>query len=80
MATLRALNRRRATVPYEFHCNGGDADQQKAQEKKVSAAEKGVCREREVTVLFEMRRCWEKVRKASRKERNHKLYQVLGGQ
>lgn len=35
MATLRALNRRRATVPYEFHVNGGTAEQRKAQEQKV---------------------------------------------
>eukprot|EP00967_Tisochrysis_lutea_P029459 scaffold34463_cov20-Tisochrysis_lutea.AAC.1 len=39
MATLRALNRRRATVPYEFHVNGGDAEQRKAQEQKVRTAE-----------------------------------------
>lgn len=40
MATLRALNRRRATVPYEFHCNGGDAEQRKAQDLKVG---EGAC-------------------------------------
>lgn len=32
---MRALNRRRATVPYEFHVNGGTAEQRKEQEKKV---------------------------------------------
>lgn len=35
MATMRALNRRRATVPHEFHCNGGNAEMRKAQEQKV---------------------------------------------
>lgn len=37
MATLRALNRRRATVPREFHVNGRDAELRKAQEQKVGA-------------------------------------------
>ncbi|KAF5828311.1 hypothetical protein DUNSADRAFT_17795, partial [Dunaliella salina] len=39
MATLRALNRRRATVPYEFHVNGGDAEQRRAREQKDAGIE-----------------------------------------